>query len=315
MHISYWAYHVRDSGGIRRKIDLRGFLSAFCGYGDNAFKRRFYYDDNHVFLVREYADLLMFLMTRDGEIIRKIDTSSLEVNDISDMLNDSESLGFASYVLFREDHFAFGSTLMAPKVPALAHFVNELFSAVGCGDFKFFAEPLLMHTTIPEALALPFVGRTHVQVRMENPAYRDFLRTIGFTDENNLPVDLDEIEIILRPKRNRSIRAIATRLINRANGEGLEKMVIRGKREESDRMADFFIAGAGQIGDDVPSCGSQRLHQSIVFRMQENRALSEALGAWREDEPLENLVHSRLNVLGDADIWSDPVSGVRVVDE
>lgn len=315
MHISYWAYHIRDVEGQKYKNDLRGFFAAFCGYGDNAFKRQFFYDENHVFLVKEYADLLMFLMTRDGEIIRKIDTSSLEVNDISDMLNDSESLGFASYVLFREDHFAFGSTLMAPKVPALAHFVNELFSAVGCGDLRFYVEPLLMHTTIPEALALPFVGKTHVQVRRENPAYRDFLRSIGFTDENNLPVDLDEIEIILKPKRNRSIRAAATRLIDRANGAGLEKMVVRGKREEADRMADFFIAGAGQIGDDIPSSGSQRLHQHIVSRMQENRTLAAALDAWREDEPLENLVNSRLNILGDSDNWADPISGVRVGDE
>lgn len=311
MRFGYWMYHVKHISGDRFRLDIRNLLSAYCSLNNREFKRGFKYDGNHVFVFQQQLNLFMFVMTRSDEIVKKVDTQEIEVTDIEAMLSNDEELGYASFVYLRDDHMAYGTTFMAPRTNAFADFVTQLFASTGHMEYQLVAEPALKETTAQAALEIPFVGRTQIQIRSDSPWFQDVAGSMGIGNDVDEFSNIEEFEVIIKPKFRRTITTPIRSLMRRFQGNGIGKLTIRGKAEERDRMLDHFIVGSGQIGDDVTVSDPIRLSNSLETRLLSNAEFASQLATWREDETWSDIGTCRVSVLGDDAAWPRPVPGVQ----
>lgn len=303
VRFSYWMYYIKDASGRYFKSDIRPILKNYCALKNNGFKRQFVYDGNNLFIFSEQLNFFLFVVIRDNEIVKKVNTENIQVSDIEDMLANNEHLGYASYLYIKEDHLAYGCTMMAPRANAFADMMTQLFSSLGKGEYQFILEPALRETTVQEALSLPFVGRTHIQVNHENKFFQDIARSIGFGDSPSDSSNIDEIEVIIKPKRNKPITRVARKIIRTSLGSGLEKLVIRGRQEDRDRMLDYYVAGNGQISDDVSLTDSIKVSQTVESKMKSNKTFRDILKGWREDETWSDSRNCSISELHNNSIW------------
>jgi len=127
MQLSYYAYLFRDQkSGERWRADIRPFLRGYLKWNNAAFKNAFTHGGESIFLLPLAGDVRLFVQAKDNEIIKKIKRSNMSVSEIRSVLAKDDSIGFASFASFRQDHLAIGSTVLAPRIGALVHYINDL---------------------------------------------------------------------------------------------------------------------------------------------------------------------------------------------
>ena len=137
MKVNYFGYYLKNTASGKSVIfDLRKFLKEYCKMDAPKFKNNFSHNEGKLYLLHVVSDTYLFLMTRSNELIRKVNTNDITVGEIKNLLEQDEQLGFASYILFKENVFGFGSTLLAPKIDVFTKYINELLEALGITAIK-----------------------------------------------------------------------------------------------------------------------------------------------------------------------------------
>ena len=151
MKISYYGYSIERHQDQRHYLmDLGSFLNQFCAFDNPEFKSTFTHGGEHVYLIRQLDKLFLFLMTRNNEVIKKINARDLSVTEIYSLLNQQESLGFVSYLSFDCYFFGYASTVLAPRVQVFENFVNKVFDSLGIHEYRFVIHPFLTESTRTE---------------------------------------------------------------------------------------------------------------------------------------------------------------------
>jgi Mg2+ and Co2+ transporter CorA len=303
MRLHYYRYRIQEIvGGNFKTYDLRAFLQAYCKQKEPKIKNHYSYDEEQLFLFHQTDKLFLFVITRHAEIIHKINTDSIALSEVHSLLAQNESLGFASYVYIDDLYFAFCSSQLAPRAPAFPSFVNEIFERLQIISHRLVVEPILLETTMKDVQKVAVISKASMLINKENSLFQDLVRWTGVTENNSQLKDLDSIEITFKAGFKKNIASISKQAAERVRTKGLEKMVIRGRREEDDRLIDMLIDNSNPIFDSIDSKQKNRIYDRIVAKTQANKDLLKQVKKIR-DEKVANLATSSLTILVNDSAW------------
>ena len=282
MQLSYYGYSVRDvRAGDSFRVDLRPFFSGYVGWEASKFKNGFAHAGESVFLLPFVDSVYMFVQSKDNEIIKKIERSTMSVSEIRDALTADDSIGFASFVYVNSDHLAICSTVLAPRISAFARYVNDLFQRL---DVGLVFDTHAMTYTLPksDAVKLTHVGKFTMKVQPGNRLRDTILGSLGKGERADF--DAGSIEITVRPVKPRADnkQALLAALEN-VGDQGLDSFDVRAKMETQDKMTDVFIVGAGGIRDPIDPSDERTIPQQIQAAAASNTILGERLDEFRKD--------------------------------
>lgn len=303
MRLNYFGYYLENSNTNRKHLfDLREFASTFSNLDSIAFKNSFSYNDEHIYLFPASTNIYLFVMTRSNEIIKRINTNDLNVNEIYDLLAQGEQLGFASYVYFQPNFLGFASTFLAPKITALIHFIDEIFSKIGLGNYKFVLQALLHQASLQEVLNIPFIGKTIIEVGRENSFAEDIRNFVGATVEE--VGDIESFELIIKPRRRKNIEPLVKKFIKSIPEEGLGKLIIKAKDELQDNLTDLYLVGKGAISDSINTREENAIYQHIVTKTKNNMFLEQKIEEFTNDEKFTEAELENIRRFNDVAPWT-----------
>lgn len=306
MRLVYYTYWLHCNQTERRyRVNIEPLLAAFCRYSDIGYKSQFRCDEERLFLKPNVSPSFIFFITRDTDIIRRLNTRDYSDDDLRDALNEDESIVFASYAFVDESLLAFCTTRMAAPIGVFIEFCNKILQSLGINQYEMKASPLIAQTTIDEAVSLPFIGRTRLSVSAENPLGQHVLGLFGGDVDEQELLDLDGIEIILKPRIRRNIRGIASRAMNLAHGVGVRKIELKGmSTEEYTRQVEMFINSQGAFAETIANTDRRTLHDRIAEKVEDNPHLSQLLESFHEQAQLEEMDGGPIGTYSDVSAWA-----------
>lgn len=306
MRLNYFSYWLKDvNNNDRYRFDLHNFLNGFCRYENPALKSSFIYSGEHLYLKHHRSNTYILFITRNTDIIRRLNTENLDDQDLRELLQTNEDIAFASYAHIAPDLIAFGSTQMAAKVGALSEFLTQLLERLGVDNYVFRYTPIYTETTFDDAVELPMIGRTELSLAKDNSFAEEIKGFFGNELDENQWEDIDGIDIRIRPKRNRNINGIVGPFLNRIRGSGVQKVHLRAmSREDQDRLSDLYIEAQGPIADTIDPRDRTNLHERIIEKIESNTELMSKLGDQDADEEFKTLPRGTLDEYSDPDVWA-----------
>ncbi|MBB1617011.1 hypothetical protein A9978_31635 [Pseudomonas sp. UMC65] len=241
-------------------------------------------------------------MTRDAETFKKIDTSSMSIGEFKQFLGQDEKVGFASYLIIKNNFFGFASSSLSPKFDTFCEMINTLLTYTNNGSWSFCIHPLIHQATRDEAVKMNFIGKTTIEVKKENSLAQNILNVISAGGDID---DLDSLEITLKPIKGRSIKPVVQRLVSATSDQGVEKLVMKAKNDAKSAMLDLYVVGRGVISDDLGSYEESVISEIMETKIRENAKLKEQLEAFTEDGQTDKADFSRFLHFNNVSSWSD----------
>lgn len=308
MKLNYFGYSIEhEDSGKKHLTDIRPFLSCFCLYRNMDYKNKFTHNNEQVFLMDLNENLYLFLSTRENDIIKSINSTDHSITDIYTQLRNDQKLGFASYIYVESSSFGYAATQMSPKNTAFVLFINNIFDSLSLA-YNFVALPLLQKSSRLEAMSMPFIGRSVIQVNKENSFFHDIQNIVkGKAEEFS---DVDSFEIIIKPRSRKNIEAAAKKVIAAVPDQGLNKMIISAKEEVKDVLVDFYLVGQGILSDNISKKNELELRAEIIERFTSNELLVTKV---KEHEGDEAISKDKLEVLfnfNNDSSWSIAIYGL-----
>jgi hypothetical protein len=309
MKVNYFGYCIRNhTTGSKVLFDLRDFLKSYCAFDSAFFKNSFTHNGENVYIIHHYGDVFYFLTTRSHELIKKINTNNLDVGELNSLLEKDEQLGFSSYLLMKDGYFAFASTMLAPKVDGLASYLNNLFESLGITLWNFLPQALLYQATKEEALKLPHIGRTTIQLSKDNSFVEDLFASISADTTDT--IDIDSIEIIIKPKSRKNIKPIVNKFLSAIPDEGVEKMMMKARAEGASQMLDLYLVGRGAISDIIDKSSETKIPLLLEDKAKNNKYLQQKFTEYRADETFEENTLDAIVRFTHASAWADLLSNI-----
>lgn len=291
MKVSYFQYRFRETrpeGSVYRR-GLQEYLRSFCNHPDVSFKNQFVRHDENLYLLPLEAQLFGFVQTRSGETISKINRADLSHSDIYESLRQNENLGFMSYVFVDNDCFAFGSTVLAPRVKAFADFMDLLLNRTRGGQgLEFVPAPILRESTKAEVMRMNFVGKAVIQVEPGNTFFHGMQNLIGGTAESY--EEVDSFEIVIKPKKRKDIKPVVGNALHAISDDHVRKIVVNAKRETEERLEELYVAGKGHIADAIDG-NSASIGSNIRYAIENNRHLAAKRQELNDEQEASEQVH------------------------
>jgi len=283
MRQNYFGYYIEDErNGLKYYYDAREFIKAFCLRSPVNFRKTFIFDDENVYMFHVVGDMYLFVTTRSNEIIKKINSDNLDINEIYTALSDNENLGFASYLYFGNNFVGFSSTMLSPRVSLLISFFNELFSKISLEHYKLKINALLYQSTREEIMRMPFVGRTVIEINKDNSFTKEILATLGCDDKEE-SAEFESFEIIIKPQKRKNVEQIVKKFLAKLPDSGMQKFIAKAKEEISDSLTDLYIVGQGAISDDISGKDDFTIYEKIKAKILDNRLLEEKVQEFRQN--------------------------------
>lgn len=234
-----------------------------------------------MYLLPAGSGLFMFVQTRDTDLIKKIDSSSIAVADIQQILKANESIGFSSYVYFDSCWLGFGFTVMSPRSSIFTNFINQIFAKCGLSDYQFHLTALVGSVSKDEALKYTHFGTTFIQFSNQSSFWNDLKTTFG-ADDNDFS-DLDTIQVILKPKPRKDLSYTTRALIKNVPNDDVEKFIVKAKGHLGDQLVDLYIEGKGQLFDTLNIKDEADFSNKIKQNVQKNKALRKKVAEYETD--------------------------------
>ncbi len=281
MQLSYHTYLLSDRRTNERfRVDLRPFLSGYVAWKNSNFKNGFTHGGESVFLLPLLGSTYMFVQAKDNEIIKKIERSTISVSEIRDALGDDGSIGFASFICVKEDHLSIGSTVLAPRIRAFGNYINALFEKLGI-DLTFETQAITHTLPTSEVVQLSQVGAFRMTVQPGNRLWDTIVGSLGGSDRSRF--DVGSIDVTIKPSKPRGDnRQPLLSAIENVGEDGLSSFDVRAKIEVADKMADFFIVGAGGIRDPIDTSDERSIPDQIISATETNTVLRDRLHEFRQ---------------------------------
>ncbi len=282
MQLSYHAYLFRDTkSGQCFRADVRSFLHGYLKWRNVKFKSGFTHGGESIFLLPLAGEVRLFVQAKDNEIIKKIKRSNISVSEIRSVLERDDSVGFASFVYFDADYLAIGSTVLAPRVTALGHYINDLLRKLGI-DLEFELRPLTYTLPKKEAVKLAHVGMFTMKVESGNGLWNSIVGSLGLGDRDDF--DIGSMTISIRPgTRGANNKDAMVSALQNVDEHGLEAFDVRARVDVADKMADVYIVGVGGIRDPIDTSDERKIPDFIVKAAKSNSVLGERLNDFRKD--------------------------------
>jgi len=310
MKLAYYGYSIRDITDDQYfRFDLRNFFNCFCQFTNIEFKNQFRHNGENVYLLSVADNFFLYVATRQSEIIKRINSVNLDIAEIEDLLEDNESLGFASYTRLERSYFAFASSQMAPRVPSFTEFVNDLFQAIGLVSYRFVCHPFMDQSNLTEALSAPFLGRSTIQIQNDHNLF-DHLRGVFGADAPDF-VDVDSIEVTIKPRGRANIKPAIARVLNTPAIQQTQKLVCRARLEGlDDALVDLHLAGHGLISDELRRGTDLDIYNQVLQALAQNQLLREKVSLHEQADEFTAMVPNDFRLLSDPCEWAARIPGL-----
>jgi hypothetical protein len=166
------------------------------------------------------------------------------------------------------------------------------------------AYPLSTSLTRAEALMLPYVGCTTLEVDRSNALFSSISTFYGFTSNDKI----DAFEIKLKPQKRHEITSAFKKVIHKTTDAGLRKFIIKAKADLEAALADYYIVGNGYLSDSVSKGTDVDIYNEVVKRLESNTELIDAIGDYDVDA---EFVTAEIK---DIQHYFDPVHWAGVID-
>lgn len=302
MRLSYYGYYLRHRYHFGKHLfDLSGFIKSFASCSEPILKGAFKHNDEHVYLEKLAGNVCVLAMTRNAERFKKIDTSRMSISEFKQILGQDEKIGFASYLIIKENFFGFASSSLSPKFDVFCDLVNRLLSDTGNGSWEFCIHPLIHQATKDEAVKMQYIGKTTIEVQCKNSLAQHIFNVIGAGSDCE---EVDSIEITVKPARNRSIKKVVEKIINHTSEDGVEKLVMKAKNDAKSAMLDLYVVGKGVISDLLGDHDESVISEIMEVKIRENHKLKEQIGAFVSDGQTDKADLSSILHYSDVSSWA-----------
>lgn len=286
MRLNYHAYYFQNmQTGRKVQLDIRPFLRAFSSLQSPEVRSCVEYNGETLYLMHDVEDTFLLVQTRMNEIIRKIDTQNLTVDEITALLNDHEQVGFASYLHFGEGFFGIATTVLAPRIGAVDALISTLFNMLNINEWRFITHPLVHDISADSVKDLDFVSGTSIELAADLSIGEDLMGMLGF-DQDEFQL-FDGFEIKIKPRRNRNIKEPISRFAEDKLDQGVGKMVMRAKREAGDLMTDLYLNESGSVFDTINKGNGHGIAAKISDKVENNDLVREKVAEIREINELD----------------------------
>lgn len=282
MKLGYFHYYLRKKR-IRSKkripCNLKPLLAAFCGFHDVEWKKRFKTPDGeHAFLIRpKGSSVFALLATRDNDLLKAIDTDTLDYDDLSQHLKSNEKTVFAAYIAIGPEVIGVAATDRGPRSATLSYFINQLLFELGLGSYRIEFVPLGVAISRLNAKKLAFVSNVSIRLGIDNPlakTIRDFFNS----DDDELAA----VEVILRPRRKQNMKDFFGDIADKLPADDLELFRIRAKAHLDEAATEYFIATQGHLADIIKAGTEASMLLQVAERFRQNTVLADKLEATKK---------------------------------
>lgn len=307
MKLSYYGYfleHKKNQKCFRN--DLLPFLKAFCKVTNPKYKNSFVsLTDERMYLFSVTKNIFLFVVTKSHEIIKKIDTSTIDVDEIYSKLGSNDKLGFASYIYFDNSYYGIASTIQGPRNKSFNYFVNSIISSLNISMYEFKSFGLMHQSSKADVLKLPFIGKTIVQVGEGNNLFDHIKGFLGFKVK-----DIDSFVIEVRPKRKKSIKQSVEGLSAKINDDGLLKYIVRAKESQEEALEDYYIACSGGVSDSISAREDSKIYIEMADKSKNNSILAEKIEEFDDAPEFSNDTVQDIAKFNQSTAWSTYLSSL-----
>lgn len=309
MNIRYFYYHFENQHtGEKIRFDIRPFLKQFAALDAPAFKNKIKRHDEYLYITHQFTDIFMLIQTKRNEIIRKINTENLSVEEVNSLLEENEHFGFASYLSIKEDYFGICSTLLAPRFESLTLMMGQILDMLNIDAWRFVVTPILTQIAPSKVSTLAHIGRTVLRL----PGGASLAESVASLLSKNVePHDyVEDIEIIIRPKKNRNLSPLVQGIIHNVPEDQVSRMKMRAKDSASSAMMDVYLAESGAVSDRINSRSKAKIAAAMEDKMSQNKALARIIKEYRDGPSTKPGTIDDIAHYSTADGWSDVARGV-----
>lgn len=312
MKLSYFGYMVKSlTDGENRLVDLRSLVEGFSRWDNIVEKRKMAWNGEQLFLLPTNApSVYLFVQARDREIIKKIEKSKkIAVTDIRHALQQGESVGFASYVIFEKHWFGIACRVLSPRVTAFSAFMSQVLELLKC-KYKFVPRALMEKLPKSEVQDLQEVSSISIEMSIANPFAKDLVNMVTGGARNALDdVASLEIRIKRRRKGKRSLLPALKGALRQIPTANLESLDVRARRQAGEHMADLYIVGQGGLRDDIVAQDENRIPVEIVNRASASEIRKEKVKEFVDGESQASAPASSLGLDWKSAIGRSGLSG------
>jgi hypothetical protein len=299
MRVAYYGYCLEYTDGDSTKrclFNIKDILETLITKELPGFKSDFIYGDENLYLVKESPskapDTYFFLITRDSELVKTINSSDISVQDIREIIKGDEKLGIGSFIHAAHDScLAYVGQLMSPRIDIFWYYIKTyLDKIISPNPFKVISKPLLAGETIERVMNMDRITKTTMEIGAEHTFSKAFSRLIG---NNNGEDEIESIQITINPKRGRNTKDFIQNLPQYID-ENLRKLVIKAQGDVYSSITDLYIIGSGGLCDSInpDERDSNSVSNCIEGKMKDNKALSQKLNEYKKLDVYEPIVPS-----------------------
>lgn len=286
MRVSFYGYRVVAEGTAKDRkagmlqnylVDLRTTIQEFVRWKGPRYKNHLSYHGEPIFLLPLSPPVYLFVMARDRELVKALQTEDLTVQDIRKRLHAKESVGFASYVMIDRNMIGVAAKTYAPRAKAFLGMMNQILMHARMPYV--FDLQALTHTVPPDEVGLlRNVRSVALTVDAASDLGKAFWQQIGGRDHRVL-VDANTFEIVIKAKRGEehSIDGVLRSTLSVIGGAGVTKVKARAQMDIEEAVLDLYIVGAGGIGADLGDIDERHVPGRMVEEARNNRILQEKL--------------------------------------
>lgn len=294
MQASYTGYALvkreADGSTSRSLFDINVLLDSFLSEDVN-FRKNFKIGEENAYIIGDgcpnTSKAFLFVVTKDNEIAKAVNSSNLNVEDIRYRLNEDERLGFASYFYTGKSNcLAFMSKIYSPRIDLLAFVLNEYLSIIlgQVGLYKIILAPFMVQSHPEELQSMSFIGKTDIEITRNHEWFSYLAKLLwgDVSDEN-----ISRIEIIIRPCKGKNIKNNAIETLRGLDDE-TTKFIARAKSELQPFLTDLYLAGNGRISDkinlrDTRDPNLSEIERKVAEKVDNNDRLNRELSLFRDD--------------------------------
>lgn len=289
MRISYYGYCLQHTpSGKKYLIDLRDLAKKFVASTSQSFKSSITYHGDHLYLLPFGTGLYLFVQTRANEIIKAIEGKTLDVKDIKDKLQKSETVGFASYVFMENGYLGLASRVLSPRITPFCEMMTQVVHGYGGLDYVFL--PTLITEQLPknEVQTLSHVGAVTVEMNTASTLAQDLIKQLTNRPKETLH-DIGSIEIVIRPVRKgqKSLKDDLEAISKNMADSELISLEARAKVEAADQVRDVYIVGEGAVREFLHFKKEGDLKSVIPNKTAANKKLQAKVNEFKSDANLK----------------------------
>ncbi len=297
MKITYYKYHFLHKKK-RIQYDIRPFLKAFTKIKSVKFKNSFSATGgDNLFLFNISDKIYLFVIIKDNEIVKAINSNKLSHKDIHDKLEEDERLGFASYIYVSKRYYGIASTFFGPKNTYWTDFINNLLQRLDINGYLFESTPFPTKASRNEVMDLSFKGATFIQINKQNVIWKKMSQLLCLAD------DVNTISIQFKPEPRKEMPVSSDGIAKNLKDDGLIKYIVKGKESLQDSITDFYIVGSGHISDTILATGEEDICRKIREKIKRNYNLKKAVAEYKNDDAYTKRNIQVISNFSDLDNW------------